>query len=611
MNPQQCALPRSSTNGIGRRREMNLRVENKMHGKSASSSFGLANGDKGVSFASPSHDRLIFVMTCLIGQTVEVHLRNGSIISGIFYTSDTEKDFGIILKMARVIKDGSSKGQKPFPDIVKKPHTMIIPARELVQVLAKDVPLSVDAFANGNAHDKLQDLMIDSAISQSHHVEVGRELKPWTPDKDDPECPELDDIFDGTWNRNWNQFETNEALFGVKSTFDEELYTTKLERGPQMRQLEKEAIRIAREIQEEDTKDLHLAEERGIHFHGDHDLDEEIRFSAVRRDIDSRKFAESENAKLDTYNPNKTLKSAIGRSYSDIARRGIIDEARALSTCSSVDEETGSQIPADRVLNPSGSGDHLNDCIARNSQSMDDGRLDEVQASDQDKEKGSANRCAERISHEEAQTVSFNDGQSLSIVEDLSANAAASAPGQENEHSSSERLDSGKKSDASEPVNLSLQPAGSTSSTSEHPGAGLVSSRPGLSPSSSMGSLSSEKSTLNPHAKEFKLNPNAKSFTPSSSFRPQVPASEGSFYYANNVSAVPHLHSLPVGVGMGPSFVGPQPIVYNAQATQMQSQPFIHPNGPLYGQQMVLGQPRPVMYMPAYPPEMTYKGRNF
>lgn len=46
----------------------------------------------------------------------------------------------------------------------------------------------------------------------------------------------------------------------MKSTFDEELYTTKLERGPQMRQLEKEAIRIAREIQEEDTKDLHLAE---------------------------------------------------------------------------------------------------------------------------------------------------------------------------------------------------------------------------------------------------------------------------------------------------------------------------------------------------------------
>lgn len=60
--------------------------------------------------------------------------------------------------------------------------------------------------------------------------------------------------------RNWDQFETNEMLFGVKSTFNEELYTTKLERGPQMKELEKEASRIAREIEGEVTQDLHLAE---------------------------------------------------------------------------------------------------------------------------------------------------------------------------------------------------------------------------------------------------------------------------------------------------------------------------------------------------------------
>lgn len=51
-------------------------------------------------------------------------------------------------------------------------------------------------------------------------------------------------------------------LFGVKTTFNEELYTTKLERGPQMRELEKEAMRIAREIEGEETHDLHLAEVR-------------------------------------------------------------------------------------------------------------------------------------------------------------------------------------------------------------------------------------------------------------------------------------------------------------------------------------------------------------
>lgn len=62
--------------------------------------------------------------------------------------------------------------------------------------------------------------------------------------------------------RGWDQFEANETLFGVKSTFNEELYTTKLDRGPQTRELEREALRIAREIEGEDTKDIHLAEVR-------------------------------------------------------------------------------------------------------------------------------------------------------------------------------------------------------------------------------------------------------------------------------------------------------------------------------------------------------------
>ena len=60
--------------------------------------------------------------------------------------------------------------------------------------------------------------------------------------------------------RGWDQFEVNKTLFGVKSTFDEELYTTKLDRGPQTRELEREALKIAREIEGEQTLDLHLAE---------------------------------------------------------------------------------------------------------------------------------------------------------------------------------------------------------------------------------------------------------------------------------------------------------------------------------------------------------------
>lgn len=64
----------------------------------------------------------------------------------------------------------------------------------------QDVSLS-DEFTPGQSCEKRKDLMIDSVISHSHHLETERELAPWMPDEDDPECPELENIFDGTFDR--------------------------------------------------------------------------------------------------------------------------------------------------------------------------------------------------------------------------------------------------------------------------------------------------------------------------------------------------------------------------------------------------------------------------
>lgn len=49
--------------------------------------------------------------------------------------------------------------------------------------------------------EKQQEMVVDSVISQSRHAEVERELERWVPDKDVPQCPELENIFDGHWNR--------------------------------------------------------------------------------------------------------------------------------------------------------------------------------------------------------------------------------------------------------------------------------------------------------------------------------------------------------------------------------------------------------------------------
>lgn len=613
MNLQQNVQPRSSVNGFGRRRadrEIGSKSETKMHtGKSASNNFGnTANGGKTGGTINPSRDRLIYVISYLLGLRVEVHVRNGSIISGIFHATNAEKDFAIVLKMAQVIKDGSARGQKSVPETIRKPMDMIIQAKDLVQVVAKDVPLNIEEFSNAQPHDKRKDLMIDSAISHAHHLEAERELERWTPGADDPECPELEDIFDGTWNRNWDQFETNETLFGVRSTFDEELYTTKLERGPRMRELEREATRIAREIEGEDTRDLHLAEERGIQFDEAFDVDEEIKYSAVQRDIDDHTFDGSQSF-LDAYNAEafgSSHGSIIPKSCSDLSRSKFIDEANTSSTTSSVDAEVSAQTQMDKDARDITSAD-----VAVQKSHADKSRAGEKQIKNQEKEKNILNECMERSAPEKVQT-SQNEVQSSAGAKGPSSTVAhdPSSSTQDNKHSEGE-LSSLATSLATETGNPSRHSGTTASPPSERIAAGSVSSGPGLSPSSSLGSLSSDKSTLNPNAKEFKLNPNAKSFTPSASFRPPVPMSEGSFYYPSNLSPAPPIHIVPMGIGIGPSFGGHQ-AVFNSQSAQLPTpQAYIHPNGPMYGQQVILGQPRPVYHMPSYPPDMPYKGRNF
>ncbi|XP_062079822.1 polyadenylate-binding protein-interacting protein 4-like [Humulus lupulus] len=66
---------------------------------------------------------------------------------------------GIILKMARLTKDGSSRGQKSPVESVSKPpaKTLIIPSKELVQVIAKDVSVTSEGFLDEAQCEKQQE----------------------------------------------------------------------------------------------------------------------------------------------------------------------------------------------------------------------------------------------------------------------------------------------------------------------------------------------------------------------------------------------------------------------------------------------------------------------
>ncbi|KAG8809504.1 hypothetical protein FRC17_003408, partial [Serendipita sp. 399] len=81
----------------------------------------------------------------------------------------------------------------------------------------------------------------------------------------------------------WDQFVANEQLYGVKTDFDEEAYTTKLNRNaPGFEERERRAQKIAEEILSGQTSNSHIAEERIMNGVGSA-AGEEEKYSAVVR----------------------------------------------------------------------------------------------------------------------------------------------------------------------------------------------------------------------------------------------------------------------------------------------------------------------------------------
>lgn len=61
----------------------------------------------------------------------------------------------------------------------------------------------------------------------------------------------------------WNQFAVNQKKFGVVTSFNENLYTTRLDKS-RSKISEAEADRLATEIEGQVSGNAHLAEERGM-----------------------------------------------------------------------------------------------------------------------------------------------------------------------------------------------------------------------------------------------------------------------------------------------------------------------------------------------------------
>lgn len=125
----------------------------------------------------------------------------------------------------------------------------------------------------------------DTDISRSGDIKQ-RDLKKWAPEGNLSYGGIEDDLGDTNHHSSasWDQFAANERLFGVRTDFDEEIYTTRLDRtGADYKAREQQAIQIAQEIQQSVSSNVHMREERGLAV-DDSGLDEEDLYGAVVRD---------------------------------------------------------------------------------------------------------------------------------------------------------------------------------------------------------------------------------------------------------------------------------------------------------------------------------------
>lgn len=174
--------------------------------------------------SDPLDQRIHFAYALLIGHIALIETKLGDLFEGVVH-SIVQNEGVLVLSPARKLNAANFSHGKP----------LILPLSELRTLKVQ----SLDPF-NEKYPDK------------------ERELEKWVGTD-----PSLDVPLDMENNQKWNQFDTNKEKFGIVAEFTEDLYTTPLDRTtPKYKKREKEAMKLAREIEQSVSSNLHVMEER-------------------------------------------------------------------------------------------------------------------------------------------------------------------------------------------------------------------------------------------------------------------------------------------------------------------------------------------------------------
>lgn len=276
------------------------------------------------------NDRLNYLLATSISTEATVTVTTGVKYSGILAACNPEGSNGVdvVLKFPKVIDKGfaTSNIDQLASDLKEN---LVIKGEDVAELQLHDVNFSGEGKVGKEAKEESgqkaevkaefkpssklagpaterkikAEFKTDTDISGANTVIKERELEKWVPD--DHETFDMNESLEDS-TTSWNQFAVNEEKFGVTSTFDEHLYTTRINKDdPNYLHRLKEADRIAKEIESQGASgNVHLAEERGI-IVDDSGIDEEDKYSGVDRRGDELLAALKLNAKS---NPPKAKK---------------------------------------------------------------------------------------------------------------------------------------------------------------------------------------------------------------------------------------------------------------------------------------------------------------
>ena len=203
-----------------------------------------------------------------LGEKIRINLISGDTIEGLLYSVEPKNsEYLLINNPRRFSRTG-------VPLFLKE---------SILKIYFKEISTINYEINNLIPENKDNNFMTDSQISKKNYIPKKEEKLVKYEIKEDDNNKYINQKLEDEEDENWDQFELNKKMYNVVSTYDENLYTTKLDENKISQEEKIFADKMYNEIMGSDNKenDIHVLEDRGIIKPNEDEFDEEDKYSSV------------------------------------------------------------------------------------------------------------------------------------------------------------------------------------------------------------------------------------------------------------------------------------------------------------------------------------------